>query len=1018
MSAGTPLPNPAGDAAKLGNSAESRTIEGVSVKCRLPQLCVRVITRNGAPVNGAKLILDSDPQRTSGKSGSVDFGRRERGRHSLSVAVHFAGTPYRDDQDIDLQNDREVVVRLNLDIVHLFLDAARDGNLTRDGIGEWSSKRGAIVLCNCNADGGLIVDGVVQPDSADDQINGAADLEGIAPVDVRWEGSSPPQLQATLSFANRGDRERLRIFRQRTPGARAVLGGPEGADSWLVDLSEPVCGLGMEAIRFDRCDASGYPEKNIELVLSVADNNGVSYTERGVVRVAPWIMQHQLAAPIHVFGAPWERDNVMFLPSGGVRNLNNDRFLTALGAIASAVTAQPLDRRSLCHGNDRWAQDCAEFGFTVSPKKTFPVILRAPRGAETLASCVPKLRTGECGVVDLGGSSAKDLDKFGNLEVTPPVPGWPLGRIYYGTRDTETLDRNVLSFLYGQKVQKPLPIDTSFLDVGHVDEILAFVGTADNWKLCIPDPELSYFLIELAARVGLGSCFLRDRYRYTGNDNQREVIPFSTVGLFLGRKEALAAEAEENARGRFGQKIGMENSTYNHGRDRAVDQLKRAWEAEGPREIPEGSSINLRDIEEELNRLPLSPIEREWFQQRLQQTDAASLVRQKTVTAEAVVSIHALKSKCDKAKQELESGRAAFLEEEAENYTSRKQGEAQTIRHLNNKATASLEQTKKMLKTEISLADDQIIPVPVVYFHGAKKSSIALTGNMTNMLVLGRDCVMCQPFGPEVHPSMLKNYLLSDNANAPRDRDFCARFLGLTPESLDGERDGPIDLFQRWVEHQLRAAGLIPHFIDNWDSYHAMGGEVHCGTNTLRRYELQAKWWMLDTKPERMPPLTAAAPPQQAVMGEGMPSHLQRKPAAAAAAVGPGQAATGQPLQRQPVKSALVSPARPQAPAPAVNPAALAAVVGPGQPIRPQQMKSAPANPTAPTAPTRAVNPAAATAAVGPSQPMRPQPTRSVPANPTPPQTPAHAVNPAKSTVPEPSTKPPAEDPPSHDSDG
>ena len=36
------------------------------------------------------------------------------------------------------------------------------------------------------------------------------------------------------------------------------------------------------------------------------------------------------------------------------------------------------------------------------------------------------------GYVTRGGGKANSLDSFGNLEVSPPVEGYPLGRIIFG----------------------------------------------------------------------------------------------------------------------------------------------------------------------------------------------------------------------------------------------------------------------------------------------------------------------------------------------------------------------------------------------------------------------------------------------------------------------------------------------------------------------------------------------------------------------------------------------------------
>ena len=53
---------------------------------------------------------------------------------------------------------------------------------------------------------------------------------------------------------------------------------------------------------------------------------------------------------------------------------------------------------------------------------------------------------------------------------------------------------------------------------------------------------------------------------------------------------------------------------------------------------------------------------------------------------------------------------------------------------------------------------------------------------------------------------------------------------------------GGKDLFQTDLETKLKAEGLTPLDIDDWDTYHIRAGEVHCGTNTLRTPTF-SDWW-------------------------------------------------------------------------------------------------------------------------------------------------------------------------------
>ncbi len=48
------------------------------------------------------------------------------------------------------------------------------------------------------------------------------------------------------------------------------------------------------------------------------------------------------------------------------------------------------------------------------------------------------------------------------------------------------------------------------------------------------------------------------------------------------------------------------------------------------------------------------------------------------------------------------------------------------------------------------------------------------------------------------------------------------------------------DIFKKDVEARLN--WLTVHFVDNWHYYHALEGEVHCGTN-VKRIPHSKNWW-------------------------------------------------------------------------------------------------------------------------------------------------------------------------------
>lgn len=87
----------------------------------------------------------------------------------------------------------------------------------------------------------------------------------------------------------------------------------------------------------------------------------------------------------------------------------------------------------------------------------------------------------------------------GNVEVIPPTSDAPLGKLLLGS--TETLNRPLANFLEQQVVQPIVSIDTSWLGVGHVDEIVTFVRAPgeDRDTVCFyADTRTAYGILEVA----------------------------------------------------------------------------------------------------------------------------------------------------------------------------------------------------------------------------------------------------------------------------------------------------------------------------------------------------------------------------------------------------------------------------------------------------------------------------------------------------------------------------------------
>ncbi|MEL6429581.1 MAG: protein-arginine deiminase family protein [Planctomycetota bacterium] len=197
-------------------------------------------------------------------------------------------------------------------------------------------------------------------------------------------------------------------------------------------------------------------------------------TDRVMMRVAPWVMTPNTLPVEHVYTCKTAGD------------YPNDEFLAGLKAALGGDDAPLTIIKPFEHRGDRWIQDEIEFGYSRSHRGTLPVVFDSPRDGYLDDYPEIALLGPDFGHFQIGGGVPNSLDSFGNLEVSPPVVvqgrTYPLGRIVTGGRQEGDFRRSsrqmmaeVRQFLNAQKVQFPFEIDTDWLMVGHVDEVLSFV---------------------------------------------------------------------------------------------------------------------------------------------------------------------------------------------------------------------------------------------------------------------------------------------------------------------------------------------------------------------------------------------------------------------------------------------------------------------------------------------------------------------------------------------------------------
>lgn len=244
-------------------------------------------------------------------------------------------------------------------------------------------------------------------------------------------------------------------------------------------------------------------------------------------RERPLTFQEVLSLENH--STVWELQRACFI--GGVclppdpdtripiRNADSEAIRSLGDATFYALDGFKTRRDKNIRGNDLFIQDQFEIGYCFAPHRSLHVALHNKRQQSGMITWF----LNEFAHADLGvynGLSVlqkhgKNLeiilqefdgvDFGGNLEVSPPIADAtpaipvdaagpsvkahrkaPFGKILLGDSKDRKCAPDFKNFLVAQKVQPVLPLDTSWLSVGHVDEFLSIVASNNKKGFKIP----------------------------------------------------------------------------------------------------------------------------------------------------------------------------------------------------------------------------------------------------------------------------------------------------------------------------------------------------------------------------------------------------------------------------------------------------------------------------------------------------------------------------------------------------
>ncbi len=419
-------------------------------------------------------------------------------------------------------------------VVDLRTDANRDGwvDLVDPADDEnedaWSAMAGAIFLPNLDDDalacprGGQVValsDTQLAEcrDSANEVVDGPEDEADLARLIVKpWPGA-PDNASGRVWLAPAAANH-VRLFRKQG-GSWQVLPfvdlGEGAGMTWLLAITadEIRAGveLGLEGRDFVRSTTGWDGLAEVHLGVDTVSSGVVSDVVQ--LRVAPLLLSHHLQPTEQLYATrtAWA---------------GNMAFRADLDPAAVAAAVAVVDNGQF----DHWTQDWMEIGYATAPapngeQRRLDVFMRSTNvyrpgeagnelreaGREVYQSYHGMNSAGYTPPYDLGQPQEMDtLNSYGNTETIPPHShdgkSYALGRVLRGSSPSFYPSPAMDDFLAAQRLQPTVFIDTSWLDVAHVDETLSFVKTSSplGFGVVINDATLAKQMLEELASQGHG----------------------------------------------------------------------------------------------------------------------------------------------------------------------------------------------------------------------------------------------------------------------------------------------------------------------------------------------------------------------------------------------------------------------------------------------------------------------------------------------------------------------------------
>ncbi|KAL1852154.1 hypothetical protein Plec18167_005967 [Paecilomyces lecythidis] len=144
-----------------------------------------------------------------------------------------------------------------------------------------------------------------------------------------------------------------------------------------------------------------------------------------------------------------------------------------------------------------------------------------------------------------------------------------------------------------------------------------------------------------------------------------------------------------------------------------------------------------------------------------------------------------------------------------------------TLIKLNAYAQKWIDVNRNILLSEIPLDDEDIIEVPILFENGTYYGS-----NSSDYEIYWEPTLKDEYKLSAFQPAVINGIVIGDHY--------------ISPDPFGPVVDG-MDLYANAVKDAYARAGMNVTFIDDYYSHHLGGGEIHCGSNTMRQTD--QIWW-------------------------------------------------------------------------------------------------------------------------------------------------------------------------------